>query len=560
MINDDNQSQSKEALENQRYEIFQNSDEWKTVEFHLKSSIASEIKIDKIISVKNTLTYNQFESLTNSHLWSYGWYNLKGNDYEIQMKKMREHSFDLPPQGANFKVGAIFDSSNSYEVQSVYVLCKIIIGKSFCKLKQEGEKESPPLKLDEPYESYVYCSPEQSAKSQKMSWSMSKPYSYYINKKSHIEPLYAVFFTHIDSFLTNMKSKYMCVQCKLKEAKFYCQRCVNYYCEDCNKLVHVGNSVSENTYKGMLNHDECYEIKITTRPGKCSIHPERDAEFYCEDCKRTICGYCRFKGAHSKGLQSQHQVDDIYNSFTKTINQNQNTDFDEKKRLGYNTIKKITDQINLLDTKMQGHKTNDIDRAYNEKKKDMKDKSFETKKKVFNYIQALREIKRNLLYFKEYFTDREKYLLEQKNYPELAFVWSVHKEVIQEYLNYMEEMKKEDLSKMSNEIEVTMPNVIITNETFGFNKTKVQTEISNKRNTTKNDGFEQKQKDENYSIIEKTRNLILDLRKRKKENLVKIVKKKDDFFEQFQDNNIDNNDKENENDNDTTQHTALDNF
>ena len=556
MINDDNQSQSKEALENQRYEIFQNSDEWKTVEFHLKSSIASEIKIDRIVSVKNIITYNQFESLTNSHLWSYGWYNLKGDDYEIQMKKMREHSFELPPQGANFKVGAIFDSSNSYEVQSVYVLCKIIIGKSFCKLKQEGEKESPPIKLDEPYESYVYCSPEQSAKSQKMSWSMTKPYSYYINKKSHIEPLYAVFFTHIDSFLTNMKSKYMCVQCKLKEAKFYCQRCVNYYCEDCNKLVHVGNNVTENNFKSMLNHEECYEIKITTRPGKCSKHPERDAEFFCEDCKRTICGYCRFKGAHSKGLQSQHQVEDIYNSFAKKINQNQNTDyFDEKKKFGYANIKKITEQIKLIEKKMDQHKTNDIDRAYNEKKKEMKEKSFETKKKVFNYIQALREIKRNLLYFKEYFTDREKFASEQKNLPELAFVWSVHKEVIQEYLMYMEEMKKEDLSKISNEIEVTMPNVIITNETFGFNKTKVQTEISNKRNTTKNDGFEQKQKDENYSIIEKTRNLILDLRKRKKEIMMKVEKKKDDFFNQFEDYNNENND----NDIDTTVNTALEN-
>ena len=559
MINEDNQSQSKEALENQRYEIFQNSDEWKTVEFHLKSSIASEVKIDKIISVKNTLTFNKFESLANSHLWAYGWYNLKGDDYDIQMKKMREHSFELPPHGANFKVGAIFDSSNSYEVQSVYVLCKIIIGKSFCKLKQEGEKESPPLKLDEPYESYVYCSPEQSAKSQKMSWSMTKPYSYYINKKSHIEPLYAVFFTHIDSFLTNMKSKYMCVQCKLKEAKFYCQRCVNYYCEDCNKLVHIGNNVTENNYKSMLNHEECYEIKITTRPGKCCKHPERDAEFYCEDCKRTICGYCRFKGAHSKGLQSQHQVEDIYNSFTKIINQNQNTDiYDEKKKFGYGNIKKITDQIKLIEKKMDQHKTNDIDRAYNEKKKEMKEKSFEAKKKVFNYIQALREIKRNLLYFREYFTDREKFASEQKNYPELAFLWSVHKEVIQEYLNYMEEMRKEDLSKMSNEVEITMPNVIITNETFGFNKTKVQTEISNKRNMTKNDGFEQKQKDENYSIIEKTRNLILDLRKRKKENMMKADKKKEALLNQNDENNADNNDIDNEAD--TTVHTAIDNI
>ena len=59
-------------------------------------------------------------------------------------------------------------------------------------------------------------------------------------------------------------------------------------------------------------------------------------------------------------------------------------------------------------------------------------------------------------------------------------------------------MKKEDLSNIANELDVGMPNVIITNETFGFNKTKVQTEISNKRNTTKNDGFEPKQKNENY--------------------------------------------------------------
>ena len=555
MINEDAQTQSKEAEENQRYEIFENSDEWKTVEFHLKSSIASEIKIDKIISVKNTITYNQFESLTNSHLWSYGWYNLKGDDYEVLMKKMREKSFELPPGGANFKVGAIFDSSNSYEVQSVYVLCKIIIGKSFCKLKQEGEKENPPLKLDEPYESYVYCSPEQSAKSQKMSWSMTKPYSYYINKKSHIEPLYAVFFTHIDSYLTNLKSKYMCVQCKLKEAKWYCQKCINYYCDECNQLIHYGNNVTENNSKNVFKHKECLKIDYSTRPGKCSIHPDRDAEYYCEDCKRTICGYCRYKGAHSKGLQSQHQLEDIYASFNKTKNQNQNIDYDDKKRIGYNTLRKITDQIKFIEVKMENHRT-DIEKDYSEKKTDMKKKAQETKMKVFQYIQALREIKRNLLYFKEYFTDREKYLSEQKNYPDLAFVWSVHKEIIQEYFSYMDEMRKEDLSKLANDIDVTLPNVLITNETFGFNKTKVQTEISNKRNTTKNDGFEQKQKEENYSIIEKTRNLIADLRKRiKLDNQNAIIDLNNLKVEKKGDNDSN---EDREEDGDTTIHTLID--
>ena len=516
MINEDTQTQSKENLENQRYEISENSDEWKTVEFHLKSSIASEIKIDRIVSVKNIITYNQFELLTKSSLWAYGWYNLKGDDYDILMKKMREKSFEIPPSGANFKVGAIFDSSNSYEVQSVYVLCKIIIGRSFCKLKQEGEKENPPIKLDEPYESYVYCSPEQSAKSQKMSWSMTKPYSYYIYKKSYIEPLYAVFFTHIDSYLTNMKSKYMCIQCKLKEAKFYCQQCVNYYCEECEKLIH-GNNVPDNNKKSAFNHKtNITEILHSTRPGKCSIHPERDAEYYCEDCKRTICGYCRFMGAHSKGLQSQHQLEDIYINFNKTKSQNQNESYEEKKKNGYVSTRKITEQIKSIDDKMTANKM-EINSNYEKKIDDMAINARKAKSKVFQYIQTLREIKRNLLYFKEYFTEREKYLLEQKNYPELAFVWSVHKDIINEYLLYMDEMRKEDLSKIANDLDATIPNILITNETFGFNKAKEKTEISNKRNTMKNDGFDKGQKEENYLIIEKTRNLISNLRKKMKD-------------------------------------------
>jgi hypothetical protein len=517
MINEDIQSQKEEALENKRYEISYNSDEWKTVEFHLKSSIASEIKIDRIVSVKNITTFNQFESLANNHLWAYGWYNLKGDDYDVLMKKMREKSFDLPQCGANFKVGAIFDSSNLYEVQSVYVLCKIIIGKSFCKLKQEGEKEMPPVELEEPYESYVFCSPEQSAKSQKMSWSMTKPYSYYINKKNHIEPLYAVFFTHIDSFLTNMRSKYMCAQCKIKEAKIYCQKCVNYYCEECEQLIH-GSNVAENNPKNILKHKE-YSLKIefSTRPGKCSIHPERDAEYYCEDCKRTICGYCRFKGAHNKGMQSQHQLKDIYFTFKSTKDQSQSTEKEEKKKTkGYGAIKKILEQIEAIDKKMDGYR-DDIDKDHTERTEEMKKKMKDKKLKVFQYIQALREIKRNLLYFKEYFTERENYLLDQKNYPELAFVWSVHKEVVKEYFLYMEEMRKEDLSKIANDIEATMPNYLFTNETFGYNKEKIQAETSNKRNTTKNDGFEEEQEKINYSIIEKTRNLIFDLKKRIKD-------------------------------------------
>ena len=138
-----------------------------------------------------------------------------------------------------------------------------------------------------------------------------------------------------------------------------------------------------------------------------------------------------------------------------------------------------------------------------------------------------------------------------------SYVWNKlsNNNIAYALFNNLSPKEKEDLSKIANEIDVTMPNIIINNETFGFNKAKVQIETSNKRNTTKNDGFEQKQKDENYSIIEKTRNLIIELRKKmkndnKKEEIVEPIKKP---------RKKDNNDSMDENINDeaTTVHTAL---
>jgi hypothetical protein len=492
------------------------------VEFHLKSSISGEIHIEKIVSVKNILTYNQFEFLSKCHLWSYGWYNLKGYDYEKSMKEFREKSFNIPPCGAHFFVGSIFDISNSTEVQSVFVLCKIIIGKSFCKIKSEGEKETPPLNLELPYESYMYCTLEQSAKSQKTSWSMTKPYSYYIKNKNFIEPLYTVFFTRIDSF-SNIKSKYMCVQCKTKEAIYYCQNCVNYYCSDCMNLIHLNNTSENNNIKNVFQHKDFIKINNTTRPGFCCYHPQNESEYYCDDCKTCICGYCKFKGSHCKGQQSQHNTEDIYLTFNKT--NNNYPDWEEKKKIGVSTIKKIKEMIISIDQKMIQHR-NEIDKTFEDHRNTMNENSKFCKNEIFEFISNLREIKRNIIYFHKYFKEREKFLKENKNYSELSFIWSIHQEIINEYLINFEELKKIDLSKYSEKLKINFPFVTISKENFGFNKMKVQTEINNKRNVQKNDGFQQRQKDENYNIIDKTRALMIKLRKLRKENFEKIAEEK----------------------------------
>ena len=125
-----------------------------------------------------------------------------------------------------------------------------------------------------------------------------------------------------------------------------------------------------------------------------------------------------------------------------------------------------------------------------------------------------------------YYILREKYLLENKNYPELAFIWSIHEEIINEYLNNMEELRKVDLSKLSDKLLISIPNVLVSKESFGFNKTKIQTEVENKRNIQKNDGFEQRQKDENYSIVDKTRNLILKIREKRRMEREQIANEK----------------------------------
>lgn len=247
------------------YEIKEDSEEWKKVEFHLKSSIPSEIQINKIISVKNNLSYNHFKKLEETHLWAYGWYDLKGQDYQKKLKEMREKTFEIPPQGVNFKVGAIYERSNLYEVESAFILCKIIIGKSFCRIKQEGEKENPPTEIKYPYECYMYCSPEQSAKSQKMCWSMTKPYSYYIKYREYIEPLYCVFFSSVDTVELNTKSKFICNECHNKEADFYCAKCIKYFCNECKDIVHSSTEGKPNIKES--HSDAVKEVESTTRPG-----------------------------------------------------------------------------------------------------------------------------------------------------------------------------------------------------------------------------------------------------------------------------------------------------
>ena len=76
---------------------------------------------------------------------------------------------------------------------------------------------------------------------------MTYLYFFYIIKKSHI--IFICGFFHSYRFLF----------------EFHCRGYINNNYENCNKLVHIENNLTENHYKIMLNHEVVYEIKITKR-------------------------------------------------------------------------------------------------------------------------------------------------------------------------------------------------------------------------------------------------------------------------------------------------------
>ena len=56
------------------------------------------------------------------------------------LSQLRTRGFEIGPKGMDFIVGSIFnedrDDISNKEIDSYFILCKIIIGKSYCKVVQ----------------------------------------------------------------------------------------------------------------------------------------------------------------------------------------------------------------------------------------------------------------------------------------------------------------------------------------------------------------------------------------------------------------------------------------
>jgi hypothetical protein len=168
--------------------VTKNSEDWRFVEFHLKSSFTSEIDITKVYSLYNQHMIINFEKRSRGKLYSYAWYSLKdkSDDKAVinYLNKLRTKGFDIQDGGMEFNVGLIFDEkyddANNNETESAYILCKIIVGKSLCVL--EGSEHMSHVKYEE-YDSIVTSSTESNI-------NKTKPLNYKLFNTANVLPMF----------------------------------------------------------------------------------------------------------------------------------------------------------------------------------------------------------------------------------------------------------------------------------------------------------------------------------------------------------------------------------
>lgn len=428
------------------------SEDWRFVEFHLKSSVIYEVDIKSVIPIYNQHMLINFEKRAKNKLFTFAW--IKNiNDDKNNILKLRSRGFEISNNGMDFTVGNIFDESDDdiiKETDDNYILCKIIIGRSYCKIvkdKMELDKfatENAFKNMRPDFDSIMFCPsdsafnrPARSTSLNYINSNNSKSFRYRLFDSANILPMYMVTFNAQDVNSSNPNSysnKRVCGECSEKDAECFCYNCEEYLCKDCYQLIH-GEKTSDKSNKLIINHKKEDISKIKT--GRCMFDPDKEVEFYCETCRIAICSYCRVIGSHSKGEAMFHNLKDIHLALD-----NENPEkleiiktIDDKKKKVLEALNKVKMTIEKLRYSVTIDTSKQLQQEFNEEESLIHAKSLEYMNSYLTTLNELFVIKDTITYIDKYFTDRENYLKENNNKAEFIWVWNHHSKILQEVIN-----------------------------------------------------------------------------------------------------------------------------
>ena len=275
-----------------------NSEEYQELQFHfntifndmsqrLNSSDQKIYGIDRAFSLKNKYISLNFEKRAMNEITSYGWYISETNDekkfeeliYKLKLKGQDKFGFDInvtPPSGSNEDINDIF-------------ICKFIVGECYI-LFQGDELEATKEELADKYDTIVKILDNKTKK-------------YEILKPENIQLLYLVKIK--DSDFEPKTIQCSAPNCKLNEPgaemiqpqdkkMCYCLLSDSYLCKICHLDFHNNQILFGNF--GIENCEQ--KPFINNYQGECEntlVHPKKEIiEFFCKDCNKGICSFCRF--------------------------------------------------------------------------------------------------------------------------------------------------------------------------------------------------------------------------------------------------------------------------
>jgi len=454
--------------------VGKHSEEWRFVEFHLKSSLTQEVDIKSVVTISNQHMIINFEKRARNKLYTYAWYNCRNiTDDSNSIAKLRLRGFEIiPEQGMNFIVGSLIDESSeegNLNEESSYVLCKIIIGRSWCKIQSNKDAFSnynldQAFKKTRPsgYDSIMFCPADSMTnKNSRTGWGGSKSFLYRIFDSTNVLPMYWVTFSLGDSSIQALSTKHICGECGEKEADFYCNNCEEYICSSCFDLIH-GETNGDKNLKEIFSHSK-EPLKTKIKTGKCVFDPDKDVEFYCQVCKLTICSYCKVIGSHSKGEAANHPLQDIAiaygNLAPDTLEAIKLSEDRRKKALEF--LKNAKEQIHLLKHTNYDKAMKEITNAFEEESRDLQSLSVQSILSHLSVMNELLVIKDSINWLHQYFNARESFLKENNNKAEFVWVWNHHSRMVHEVMHnkslvntdYKIEQKDFEFVKM-NEVKI----------------------------------------------------------------------------------------------------------
>lgn len=426
--------------ENQKFQIKKNSDEWRSVEFHLKSTIQNDVDMKRVTKIITNHSKTEFDKKSKDKLTCYTWIQSSLLSQKNSISNLRQRGkFDISSIGLDFLYGCLFDDNSNIDTENEFILCKSIIGLSFCKiLKDKNELNSFNIEsnikslLPEGYDSIMFCPPNIFNQNLTILQTSSKKIRYRIFDNDNVIPLYLVEFIRLNLY-TIKSNKVLCDECdNNKNADVYCKDCFFNFCKDCFDNIHLAQVNEKLLYK--INYKEHKSIKLSkkTNSGLCDCLKQKEVEYFCEECKVSLCSYCKIIGSHSKKEYSSHRlrgIDEVYHE--KNIDNNDQIikSINVKQSLAYDQMNLIKSKLILLKGSLYENTKTDMERH---SEKVYKEIQLEITEEIEFYLKRidLLKILRDLIKYNDlYFQSR---LLSLKNvYPsEFVYTWSMFLNII----------------------------------------------------------------------------------------------------------------------------------